>query len=53
VSFKMMNLALKRPEGPGSLKAGGVRGEDIHVKTRVQRRYGMWNSQRVNQDKGE
>jgi hypothetical protein len=45
----MMHLTLKRLEAPGSLEVrwGGGWGHS-HGDRGVGRRYGMWNSQRVN-----
>ena len=48
----MMHLTLKRLEAPGSLEVrwggGGEGWGHPHVDRAVGRRYGMWNSQRVN-----
>jgi hypothetical protein len=44
----MIHLTLKRLEDPGGLEVKWVGGGDIHMETGVGRRYGMWNSRRVN-----
>ena len=54
----MMHLIFKRLEAPGSLEVGGGGGEGggrVRTSTWRQglgRRFGMWNSQRVDGDGG-
>ena len=43
----MMHLTLKRLEAPGSLEVMWGGGWDIHMEMGMRRRYGMWNSRRV------
>jgi hypothetical protein len=47
VQSEKMHLTLKRLEALGSEEVGGV---EVGVGVRVVRRYGMWNSQRADQE---